>query len=495
VHRWLTILERGCGLLVLGALVFAPWAYGATTLGSIQALSVTGWAALGLSALCFWLRRKAMEPPPREHSHPSAPQASRWLAGMTILVLAYVLVSAINARATAELGPAGVHLVLRPCVHWLPHSYDAPRTWRALGSLLGLLGYFCALLQWLSPAGQAQGSHHTQFPTTALAATRTATLRWRVGCLIWVLSVNGAALATEGIVQKVSATDQLLFFAERWTAHGDPQSARTSFGPYPYQTNGAQFCNLLWPLPLGWWWVGHQREKNGNRPHRRLGTSPDSLLPAFATIMVGGAFAAGSRGGNLIAALQIAAIIVWAWRQRDRLPRHLGMGLLLTTLAGIGLGAWTGWEKGWSRFQTIVSDRLSGRIDTYARGLRMRQEFDPWGSGADSFHRLHGLYVPLGSTKWDGYMHNDWLETWVTYGSVGALLLLGLGGAVVWRWRTGPHLPLNRNLPFFVALPLSGLLIHAFADLPFQIYSLHLTFVVLLAFGVLLRTGPAAANP
>ena len=53
---------------------------------------------------------------------------------------------------------------------------------------------------------------------------------------------------------------------------------------------------------------------------------------------------------------------------------------------------------------------------------------------------------------------------------------------------------MSRDLSFFVALPVVGLLVHAVGDLPFRIYSLQLLFVVLGALLVLTRANAKNAS-
>lgn len=50
---------------------------------------------------------------------------------------------------------------------------------------------------------------------------------------------------------------------------------------------------------------------------------------------------------------------------------------------------------------------------------RMIQEFDPWGSGSQTFRSLSDLYTDPVEPKWQAFVHDDWLEAHLSYGWVG----------------------------------------------------------------------------
>jgi O-antigen ligase len=121
----------------------------------------------------------------------------------------------------------------------------------------------------------------------------------------------------------------------------------------------------------------------------------------------------------------------------------------------------------------------------------MAREFGWRGSGAGTFLRLNVLYRENLEEKWQGYVHDDWLETRITLGTVGLVLAVGLLGlfAAAWFTSAGPLPP--AVFPLFTAAALVGILIHAKWDFPFQVQSLRFMFVVMCA---VLATAPPVAT-
>ena len=78
-------------------------------------------------------------------------------------------------------------------------------------------------------------------------------------------------------------------------------------------------------------------------------------------------------------------------------------------------------------------------------------------------------------------LHNDWLETLVTFGRVGFSMILLALLTVFGRWFVGGGIPGHRVFVMFLWLALGGCLIYAAVDFPFQIYSILFVFLVLCA--------------
>jgi len=78
-------------------------------------------------------------------------------------------------------------------------------------------------------------------------------------------------------------------------------------------------------------------------------------------------------------------------------------------------------------------------------------------------------------------LHNDWLETLITFGGLGfALILLALL-TVLGRWFIRGGIPAPRVFVMFVWLALGSCLLFAAVDFPFQIYSILFLFLLLCA--------------
>ena len=156
LHR---ICDDLSGVLIFPMLVFSPWAFGTTQPWSIWTMNLAGFA-LGILLLVKLFirevkgsaRRAGKISPARSgwtsrHRHPLARLLTRTLAGLTLAILLYCLISAWNAAATYN--PDTRLFEYHHYLHWLPHSLDSHRTWFAFWMYLGLAGSFWAIRDWL----------------------------------------------------------------------------------------------------------------------------------------------------------------------------------------------------------------------------------------------------------------------------------------------------------------------------------------------------------
>ena len=132
----------------------------------------------------------------RRHRH----QFSRWLvrllAGLTLAVLGYCLISLKNSAATYD--PDLRIFTYRHCIEWLPHTFDRHRTEFYFWMYLGLAGAFWGIRDWLLGMNKAEerairASAEKEIPLPVLPA--------RLRRLLWLLCVNGALLGAEAILQ------------------------------------------------------------------------------------------------------------------------------------------------------------------------------------------------------------------------------------------------------------------------------------------------------
>ena len=78
-------------------------------------------------------------------------------------------------------------------------------------------------------------------------------------------------------------------------------------------------------------------------------------------------------------------------------------------------------------------------------------------------------------------MHNDWLETRITFGWLGLGLILAALACVGLRWFVPGGLRGSRRFVVLTWLGLGGCLVHARWDFPFQIHSTLFLFLVISA--------------
>lgn len=471
-RRWHRHLDNVSGALLLFLVVFAPWGAGGTLFWSSWVLIVTGWV-LGLLWVAKWGVCRWTGFQPTVWKRDGAPV--RWpvwgMGLLTCLVLIQVGMSLWNARAEVNWGTSGFEFVYRDAISWLPTTYDLAATRKALFRYLGFAGAFWAMRDWLRIKSRSERHREEDGRAVEDGDRIPDRLRW----LGWTLSANAALMSMVGIVHRLDGAQDLLWMLKiPWGNFG------RVFGAYPYWANAAQFLNLIWPLALGLWWGLRNERLRCDPLGSRAGGQPYPLLLLLVTIMVGAVLVAGSRGGIAIAVLQMGVAMVIVGRSLSGWRPRVGMALAF--VAALVLGWALAGKSLEQRFSTtLIDNSLSGRTEIYEVARRMVPDFPVWGSGAETFLSLNGLYRSGLAGMWHGYVHDDWLETRLTLGWIGFAMVLGLMAlAVLSRWRCGV-LPVPREMEWLIWVGLVGILAHARVDFPFQIPSLHLLFLLLAA--------------
>jgi len=471
-------IDAVSGAVVLGMAVLAPWMLGTTT-------RETSWVINGLGYLlgALWLvkrvlaMRSGMGPSrggagSRTHGSAGAswPMVCLWV--LVITLLGYVLCSALNPRASLQYTysegfslPTGVDIESIDSIEWLPQTHDRDRTLQAFWKYLAIALSFGAARDWLMGASRRERRTEDEeagFPTDRM--------QW----FLWTLALSSAALALVGMLQRLDGTTKLL-----WTFTNRLNGGHGAFGPFPYRSNGAQYLNLMWPVTLGFWWVLRRRNLARRTASQRSGGDPHVVLLVLAALTAAGAVVANSRGGVLVlVALLVAALAVVVVRTR----RQWGFKLAVasTVLAVLTLGGWLGGEAAWKRFSQEDLGNMSGRKLIYQDTARMVKDFAVFGSGAETFSPLYYFYRKA-DPYWNAYVHDDFLETQVTFGAVGLGLIL-MVFVLVWLVPfLGQGIPAPPEFLGMLGLAMAGIVAHAKFDFPFQVHSLHLEFVLLCA--------------
>lgn len=461
--------DRLTGWTIYGMIVFSPWAFGTTQPWAIEAMNWDGYL-LGALLLFKWIARGIKQNKTSNRDHlvanlsPNAvsPREKIFpvcLAMATVGILLYCLIAAANARANFSYFSASFSY--HDYIPWLPHSYDASRSWDIFWNYLALAFSFWAVRDWLQNEDFfVAGSGNPLFSR-----------RWKK--LLWVVCLNGALLAIEGLVQRADNTGKLLWLVEP-RIH---KSAESQFGPYAYRSNGAQFLNLIWPVALGFWWY---LQRASERSEQRQ-TGHHLLLPA-ALIMAAAAIVSLSRGGILGAVGQILVSLLILLFSTRRGGWKIKFGLISIGVATVALAAYVNWGDLTKRFQTIATDQLSGRVRLYQIAGRIFRDHALFGTGPNTFDPVSMLYLETPDAIWTVQAHNDWLETLATFGIVGSLLIwLALGLALARPLLVTTGIPQRPIFLAFLWVSLGGCLVHGAFDFPFQIYSILFLFLVLCA--------------
>jgi hypothetical protein len=421
--------------LFLGALWYAPWAYGCTEPAAIDGLNVLLALVLG-----GWIIALACE-----RRLPSGPPAL-WIIVALLLALGWT--AALNARSLYD--PVYSVFVL------LPDSRPG-----LPGSVEGALSF-----RWMLRASALLGS---AVFTADLARRRVWQLR------LWqTVGLAGASIALFGLVQKVSRAPMIFW--------GEPNPwVSTFFATYVYHANAGAFLNLILPpvACLTLRAVG-KRQQTGER---------GVWICALAAVLAAEAVNT-SRGGQAVAGLLCLALIAWparpllleSWRtERVRSSVYLGIGLL----GAAGVIASIGLRQPIRRWETIGAQLFSednGRWLAQGAGLKVLPDAGGFGFGPGAFAPVFPYYTGyLGERirgQWE-YLHEDYIQTVIEWGWVGAVLWAALffGGIAAglrhYARRSGRWLPRQRLMLPAMGLALGGIALHALVDFPLQIASLQ----------------------
>jgi hypothetical protein len=403
------------------------------------------------------------------------------LAILTAAILAYCLISALNARSSYEGGQR--IFVYHDYVRWLPHSYDRARSWQVFFNLLALAFFFWATHDWLlglTPDEERLNRAH------AGDAGYRRPLPARLRRLLWVLCLNGALLGAQGIAQRLSGTDKLLWFQEtRLNKHADLQ-----FGPYAYRSNAAQYFGMVWPVGLAFWWWLRREARRARETTAGFGRSLHHWLLPCVGIMAACPIMSLSRAGALVTMGMIAVavfILLLAWRRRHP---SVKFGIVLFFALAFSLGAYFGWDK-FSERMKHFDEGLELREKMYDTARKITHDYPLFGTGPGTFDPVFQLYRASTDEYWPAQLHNDWLETRITFGWLGSALISAALLIIIGRWFLSGGIEVRWPVPALLWLSLAGCLVHARYDFPFQIYSLQLLFLLVCVVLLSLSRKPA----
>jgi O-antigen ligase len=496
--------------LIYFMVVFSPWAFGTTQSWSIWLMNGAG-CLLGLllagKLAIRWLKGYR---PPRWGGEVQSPKSGvqspeskvrigeiedqgqgterrrGWratasgltgiLAGLTVAILVYCFISALNARATAHRADLGFDYY-NSFIRWLPHTLDSSRSWPAFWSYFGLACAFWAVRDWL--LGKSEGEERAERRLAQPSGDSSVPLLpARLRRLLWLLAVNGGLLGLEGIAQRLEGSGKLLFLVKPRVNPG----ADTQFGPYAYRANASQYFNLLWPVCLAFWWTLNRSFGFKRKAYH--------LVLVCCIVMAACPIISTSRGGALVTVgiavlaaffLVVSHFLLAAHRQPDRRMRATTLaGLLLFFTGALALGFALGWKTLKPRMAQIGED-YENREEMYERARPMAADYPLFGTGPGTFESVFQLYRKSTDIYWPAQLHNDWLETRITLGWLGSGLIALALVVVVLRWFARGGIHGGRRFIILIWLALAGCLVHARYDFPFQVHSIVFLFLVLCA--------------
>lgn len=493
LYRWLDWITEG---LIYLMVVFTVWAFGSVYTLSQDWFGRFDWAAwwmtlAGMLLFVMWVGKASLRKwggvkTPRWDTLPNRPKAKLiskiWSRGLFIigaLVVLYTLISAWNARADyfREGWKFNYH---ESYISWLPHSYDAPWTWRAFRENLGLFCSFWAIRDWLmgKSEDEAQEWEKRRRLSSVKGVRPVPMIPSRLRRLLWVVCVNAGILGVESILQRLSGTGKVLWMVTPMTI----KNAAAQFGPYPYRSNGAQFFNMIWPVCLGFWWAMKRTEEAYKKYGRHDYTnSHPILLPTLFIVMICPVVST-SRGASVLMGVGLVICAVLLFKSNDDYSLK-SIGWISAVMVIVLFGAtYLGWDDLSKRLATQGLEDKSREVAS-ENANEMIQEFFWLGSGPKTFGSIMAYYVGDPSETHLFYnLHNDWKETLITYGFLCGILILAGLGLVLSYWAVGAGgAPTHWSFPWFVIVGMGTCLAHARFDFPFQVYSLIFYFVLLCA--------------
>jgi hypothetical protein len=281
--------------------------------------------------------------------------------------------------------------------------------------------------------------------------------------------ISGGLLALEGIVQRMVHSPRLLFVLQPQFQH-DPF---TQFASYAYRANAAQYFNLLWPVGFVLYVLS-----SAALPRRRwrnliivVCVAAMSAVPIFS----GARVAALASLGMLVLLVPLTFLPRLNANPRPR-GQRMGRGLILLVVvaAFFALASALSWKQLRPRIEEWKND-LRAREQLFERARLISRDYPVFGTGPGTFERVYGFYRCAPSDEWPAQLHNDWLETRVTFGLVGSTVLALSFGVVLLHGVAGTC-TVDSRLVFSIWLVLAGCLAQARWDFPLQISSIEYLF-------------------
>ena len=323
------------------------------------------------------------------------------------------------------------------------------------------------------------------FLTLALVNTRER-MRW----LLQILVFSGTLQAVYGVFMVLSGLE-LGFFVQKYVGTG------VATGTFVNRNHLAGYLVMCLAAGIGLLLsqLGHTVAGTWREHARRLLAlllSPTLRLRLYLAIMVVALVLTRSRMGNIafFTALAVTgALLLWAGHRNGRTFPWKMMAFLgsLFVVDMLILGKWFGFDALAERLEN-TNPAAESRAWSNQYSLDYLQDFPLTGSGGGSFYGIFPNYQAPDLIGFHQHAHNDYLEFAVELGLPATALLGVFVGLCFWiackalyTRRSG----LRRGAAFACVMTVCWAAVHSVADFNLQIPANALTFMVLLALGVL----------
>jgi hypothetical protein len=421
-------------LFLIGALFYAPLAYGCTRPETLPTLFVLLGAAIVLGALGFLADKGFSAVPPLA-----------WICVGAILLQGWWMTwNPVPIPTGAENGASPDFTA--EAIHQL--------SFNSMLATSFLLGAFLVL------CGQLKSASLARFVLRAAA-------------------FSGVLISVAGIVLKLGGKPLMLYF---WKPEDTDWN---TFAFYRYHANAGAFLNLVWPLIL----VFARRAYSPGSP------SLGKIAWTLAAFACGTALLLNASKSALIIGFLVLPWPFLTWLTTLRGTKLIGLSIsaLLLVAAGLFLSSKLANESAFQRMtvHSDLSESADGRLEAYHQYLDTLPALGIFGVGPGLFQvafpyqysRLRNMREGLRE-----YAHEDYLQTVIEWGWPGTLwwsLLVGGGlyrAAGSYRQRERFASKTDRHLVLAAMLGVVATLAQALVDFPLQIASIRLFFLLLLAF-------------
>jgi O-antigen ligase len=177
-------------------------------------------------------------------------------------------------------------------------------------------------------------------------------------------------------------------------------------GPFVYRNQYAAFVEMILPIAL---WQALR--------DRRLAFASCAIAAAMLASVV----ASASRAGSVLVCVEVAAVLLLAWRRGLAPARALALGFAAFAAIAVLFAAIAGWQT--LRQRLWDPDPLAGRREFLVSSLAMLHDRPAMGFGLGNWARAYPQYALFDDGNYVNQAHNDWLQ-WAVEGGVPFFLIL-----------------------------------------------------------------------
>jgi len=327
--------------------------------------------------------------------YPSGVMVLSWFAGAALML--WLVLLGIHSRFR----------LLWPPICWVVILFFVYAIWRGRG---------------LDAAIMSQGEQIRVglYAATFLLAVnflhRQETIQWMVLSLVLLATL----LACYGIIQVLTHSDAV------WHLTKPAQYGNRATATYFCPNHLAGFLEMVLPLGLAYLFAG------------RLNMVFKVFLGYACLVITVGIGLTLSRGGALATGVSVCCFLLLLLGHRKyRLQAAVAMlGLLVVGYLVMERADFLG-ERFHQAFERENSPEQNVRPLIWKAGMTMWQDHKLMGAGPGQFDALFPLYRPAAVQERPGWMHNDYLQLLVEYGTIGAsLLALGMLLLLAGAWKT-----------------------------------------------------------